>query len=55
MGSRYQLPYSLFFSEHLLNDFRFKVCRILLLFLFLHAPFYTFQANLFLSDFLGAL
>src|SRR2546421_10027722 len=52
---RCQLPYRLFFSEHLLDDFRLKVCCILLPFLFLHAPFYTLQANLFLSDFLGAL
>jgi hypothetical protein len=49
-----QLPYRLFFFEHLLDDFRLKVCRMLLPFRFLHVPFYTLQTHLFLSEILGS-
>ncbi len=44
-----QLPHGLFFLEHLLDDFGFELCRILLPRLFLHELIYTLQANLLFS------
>ncbi len=50
-----QLPHCLFLFEHLFDDFRFELRRIMGSFLFLHALLYTLQADLFLSEFLGLL
>ena len=50
-----QLPYCLFFSEHLLDHFGLELGTTLLAYFLLHERVYTLQADHSLSEIIGSL